>query len=101
MARKPLETVYTGAYGFRDCDMLGKIWARTPAYFVRAMSRVINSEARTYANGAETLSEIRDQIWYVGPFEEGVEDLVADLEEKGREQELRDDLESSTWGYVY
>ena len=44
---------------------------------------------------------MKDEIWYVGPFLEEVEDLVADLDEPGREEEFREDIATRTSGYVY
>ena len=94
-------TVYTGSYGFRDNDAIGKVWSRTLAGFDKALSRAINDTARTYQSEDETFGQTRDQIWYVGPFAETVSDLIADMEERTRADEMRDDIRTSSDGFVY
>ena len=98
---KAPETIYTAAYGFRDNDALGKVWGRTPKYCLAMLRLAISETGRMYASEYESERQIKDQIWYVGPFAESVDDAIADLEEKGREEELRGDLENSPKGYLY
>ena len=95
------ETIYTASYGFRDNDALGKVWGRTPTY-CEAMLRSAFAEAgRMYADEYESSRAIKDKLWYVGPFAESVEDVIADFEERNREAEFRNDLAHSPKGYCY
>jgi hypothetical protein len=98
---KTPETIYTASYGFRDSDSLGKVWGRTPNYCLAMLRSAVAETGRMYASENESERQIKDQVWYVGPFAESVENVIADLEESAREYEFRDDLASSTKGYVY
>ena len=94
-------TIYTASYGFQDSDALGKVWGRTPTYCLAMLRSAIAEAGRMYASEDESERAIKDQIWYVGPFAESVEDAIADMEEPGRESELRDDLTTNPKGYLY
>lgn len=96
-------TIYVGAYGFRDNDAIGHIWSRTLRGFDKAMARAINDTARTYQDfdSGETFGQTRDSIWYVGPFAQTVAETLMDLAEENRANELRDDIRTSSDGYVY
>ena len=98
---KELDTVYTGSYGFRDSDALGKVWGRTPAYCIAELKQAFAETGRMYANEYESSRAIKDQLWYVGPFAETVDALIEDMEDRSREEELRDDLRTNKSGYVY
>ena len=95
------ETIYTASYGFRDNDALGKVWGRTPAYCLAMLRSAVAETGRMYANEDESERAIKDQIWYVGPFAESVKDAIADMEERAREDELREDLATNPKGYLY
>lgn len=94
-------TIYTASYGFRDNDALGKVWGRTPTYCLAMLRSAVAETGRMYANEDESERAIKDQIWYVGPFAESVEDAIADMEDRSRESELRDDLAANPKGYLY
>ena len=94
-------TIYTGAYGFDNSDALGQVWGRTAKQWESAMRTALAETARMYANEYESEYQIRDQLWYVGPFAETVGDVIADMEDSTRADEMRDDIRSSGTGYVY
>ena len=98
---KTPKTIWTGSYGFRDNDSLGKVWGRTAKYCEAMLRSAMAETGRMYANEYESERTIKDQLWYVGPFAETVEDVIADMEETSRESEFRADLESSVKGYCY
>lgn len=102
-------TIYTGAYGWRDNDALGRVWARTPREFERIMRSTLHDEAkRAYADEwqapieyRKSFGELKDSLWYVGPYAETVGQVIADMEETRRADEMRDDIRTSSAGYVY
>lgn len=102
-------TIYVGAYGWTDNDALGHIWARTERQFEQMARSVMSEEARRAFSGEfdtapeyrKTFGEIRDNLWYVGPFAQTVGETVESLEESSRGAEFRDDIRTSTAGYVY
>ena len=96
---KAPDTIYTYAYGFRDCDTLARVWGRTERYATRATRHAMREDARVYRSDNETLTETIDQLWVVGPFKESVADI--ELEDSSRADEFADDLVSSTSGYLY
>jgi hypothetical protein len=98
---KTPETIWTASYGFRDSDALGKVWGRTAKYCEAMLRSAFAETGRMYANECESERAIKDQLWYVGPFAETAEDVIADMEESARESEFRDDLASSPKGYCY
>jgi len=91
-------TIYIGAYGFRDCDALGRVWGRTPKAFLRALSAAYAEEGRRYASEDETETQVKAQLWNVGPFPETVGEVVAALECEGDADEFRDSVRESAIG---
>jgi len=102
-------TIYVGAYGWRDNDAIGHLWARTEAAFILAMRSAINNEAtrafddewQSDPEDRRTLRDLKDNLWYVGPFAQTVADTIEELEEKDRADEMRDDIRNNPTGYVY
>lgn len=94
-------TIYTGSFGFEHNDAIGKVWSRTPKGFERAMRSAYAATARMYASEFESEYQIRNSLWYVGPYAETVGDVIADMEEASRADEMRDDIRASSTGYVY
>ncbi len=94
-------TVYVGAYGFRDNDTLGRVWAHTCKEFERVVFKMMRYEADVYRQDNETLTHSLDQMWYVGPFKQTVGETIADMEDSNRANEMRDDIRSVSSGYVY
>ena len=94
-------TIYTGAYGFDYNDALGRVWGRTPKQWEAAMRSAYAETARMYSNEYESEYQIRNQLWHVGPFEMTVSDVIEDMEDAGRADELRDDIRANSTGYVY
>lgn len=109
-----IPTLYVGAYGFRDSDALGRIWAKDPQTFAEMMKATLRETAEQYA--ADETPEhdcpwdececnpadlTLDNLWYVGPFAQSALATLRDLEEKARQPEMIDDLRTSASGYVY
>lgn len=92
-------TIYTGSYGFDNCDPIGKVWGHTPKLCEQAI-RYSLAYMRA-VSAFESEYQIRNSLWYVGPFAETVGDVIADMEEASRAGEMRDDIRSSGTGYVY
>lgn len=93
--------IYTGAYGFEFNDALGRVWGRTPKQWESAMRYTIAEVARLYASEEESERQIRNQLWYVGPFALTVGEVIADMEDAFRADDLRDDIRAFPGGCVY
>ena len=93
--------IYVGAYGFRDSDTLGRVWAHTERQFAGIMRHTLMDTARMYQGENETLASVRDSLWYVGPFAQTVLETLMDAEDSSRVDEMRDDIRLSSTGYVY
>lgn len=102
-------TIYVGAYGWRDNDAIGHIWARTERQFESAMKSAMHAAAKdaySYEWQSEpeyrkSFADICDNLWYVGPFAQTVGETIENLEELNRADEFRNDVRVSTNGYVY
>lgn len=100
------ESVYTGAFGWQYNNAIAHIWAHTEAGFIRAIHKAMYMEARQFWQNDDdslrrTLTSYMDELWYVGPFLQTVAELIANMEEPDRADELRDDIRMSASGYIY
>lgn len=107
------QTIYVGAYGFRDNDAIGRVWAKDVATFNTAMESAMRDTAETYGDGewctehesseceCDMTEQTFDSLWYVGPFEQTIAQTANDLEERARLAEFLDDVATSESGYVY
>jgi hypothetical protein len=70
------------AWGFRDCDVCGAVAipARSPDEALRRFDQVLVEWAEEYAaHGEETPEEVLDELWYVGPYHESLEDISSNF----------------------
>jgi hypothetical protein len=69
---------YVFAWGFRDCDACGAVAipAGSREEALQRFDQVVAEWAEDYAaHRDETPEEVLDELWYVGPYHESLEDI--------------------------
>lgn len=71
-------TIYSGTYGYRDCDSIARVYGRTPDEFETRMDEALTEEldrSRDTCEGhdgdvdaLEDCDMCNPDLWYVGPF---------------------------------
>jgi hypothetical protein len=94
-------SVYVGAYGWKDCDAIGRIWARNTQRFEQAMTRAMRDEVKRADDEDATPRPTLADMWYIGPFLTPLAGLAGMLDEPDLITEMLDNLRADMAGWVY
>lgn len=104
-----LKTLYTGSYGYRDCDAIGKIAALSLEACARGLSVAIADEESRSREGCDGDHDDDDDcdlcdpdIWFVGPFQESALEVLRGIRREGGDpREHIGLLRADRDGFVY
>lgn len=95
------QNLFMGAYGWSDCDAVGRVWARSKERFETAIARAMKDELERAVNEDAEPAPTIDDLWYVGPFVTPVSRIAECLDEPARVTEMLDDMRTDWAGWVY